>query len=514
MQNLRATPPAFIWRAAATVLLFWMTVASSAHGDSLSPNPRVSALDTLQVVATFENVQAGHVVFGDSDHDGQAEILYRAVNAQANSLTRIIERNPDGHFTLVAEVPGLIPLAIGDIDQDGRTDLVGKAGSFIRVHESADQFSNPSALAWEILSETNVNGRIAIADTDGDGRMEIIHEYFTNTMRMEIYECTGDNSYALRFRFTNPPQPEPGSTGKAWPSSEMTSAQQPRGLLVGDLDGDGRREIVFSDENGVLRVFESFADDSWTQTFIASTGLINPRVVAGAEDANANGLQEIWLAGDDAEAFNRRIFIFEPTIQDTFSCIDTLTTVDGASGGQSGTLAHLDHEDRWRFVWNVRRRLEIYIYQNGQWSIEKIYHDPDPNHFEIRATDLDHNGRDEIVWLGNGLNTESWVLEEPTIPSDTSAGSPRRTIETLRVFPCPTRNSGVVFIEPALAAQVRQWDVFDASGRRVISWRAAGAEAADQRQFPAGHLQPGLYFLRATDSDGVPLATGRVTVVR
>lgn len=516
MRLSRAARPATIRRAARAVPFMVLAFfPASAHGGSPRHHVGVSTLDTLQVVGEFEQVQAGHVVFGDSDHDGQIDILYHAVDVHANSLTRIIERNPDGQFLLAAEVPGLEPLAIGDIDQDGRTDLVGKAGSFIRVHESADSFSHPSSLAWEVLSETNFTGRIAISDTDGDGQLEIVHRYFTDNVRIEIYECTGDNSYTFRFGSTNNPQPTTRLMSNPPDSGDLTSTQQARGLFVGDVDRDRRQEIAFSDDDGTLRVFESFANDSWTETFTGPTGLINPRVIAGGEDADANGLREIWLAGDDPEAFNRRVFIFEPTTHDSFSCIDTLTTVDGASGGQYGTLAHLDREDRWRFVWNVRRRLEIYVHKGGQWQIEKIYHDPSPNHFEIRATDLNRNGRDEILWLGNGLRTKSWILEQPTIPSDTNPELPPATIPTLRVFPSPTRRRfATVFLDATLEPRVRNWSIFDASGRLVLTQPVGRDAATGAWAMPVDRIRPGLYFLRASDAAGASLATGRVTIVR
>jgi hypothetical protein len=61
---------------------------------------------------------------------------------------------------------------------------------------------------------------------------------------------------------------------------------------------------------------------------------------------------------------------------------------------------------------------------------------------------------------------------------------------------------------------MRNWSIFDASGRLVLSQRLGRDAATGAWTLPVNRIRPGLYFLRASDETGAPLAIGRVTIVR
>ncbi len=87
----------------------------------------------------------------------------------------------------------LITYALADLDQDGRSELIGQTSGYVKVLESVDAHSYPSQLVWSSPYLSNFAGTTAIGDTDGDGKMEIIQSV-NGSGGLVIFECVGDNT--------------------------------------------------------------------------------------------------------------------------------------------------------------------------------------------------------------------------------------------------------------------------------------------------------------------------------
>jgi hypothetical protein len=96
-------------------------------------------------VKPFGFSSSGHLVFGDSNHDGHNELILRSLTPENNDLTQVFETQALGQYDLVAEIPGVIPMAIGDIDQDGWADLVVQRANCVAVYESPSETAYPAA---------------------------------------------------------------------------------------------------------------------------------------------------------------------------------------------------------------------------------------------------------------------------------------------------------------------------------------------------------------------------------
>jgi hypothetical protein len=208
----------------------------------------------------------------------------------------------------------------------------------------------------------------------------------------------------------------------------------------------------------------------------------------------------------------RKVFIYQPDGDRSFTRVGELGAVDNQIGGQWGALARTEYDGKVRFVWALIGHLRIYTATGpGQWHLESIVPDPAPAHFAVFAYDLNRNGRDEIYWLSDVRSVPSLVLERPTLPTDLSEGMPQPMTARLRVAPSPCRSEAAVFLD-AVASQAADWSVYDASGRLVLH-ESLGSRA-QAWVFPARTLAPGLYFLRVTDEFGRRVASGRAIVVR
>jgi len=482
-------------------------------GDPIFPSrggAEIAALDSLQVIGTFEHSPDVQARFADSDHDGVNEIVLAASTPEFGSVCRVLEHVAYGQYVPVFDGPNMALLATGDADQDGRSEFVGLGAlGRLQVYEAADESSHPSILVWQSPPLSTGVGRAEIADTDDDGQLEIVYLFFAGVMRLAIFECKGDNSYVQRFLGAVGKAREDGSADgihNAWAGDD----------LLWDLDLDGRPEIAnASGFDRRMQVFESTSDDMWEMIFEDSTGLRNGRVVSGGVDSDGDGIREMFIGGENPDTGERRIIIYQPTGDRSFARVAEFGAFDGVLGEQWGTMARTEPGGSYRFYWALYRQLRVYIATApGNWTLETVIPDPDDfEHKSVYAHDLNRNGRDEIYWLTGNRFLTSLVLERPTHPTDASGGeSPFQA--TVRVAPSPCRGDATVFFDPAVAARAAEWSLFDVAGRLVLHRPLDQHDSRSGWLLPAARLRPGLYFLRVLDAGGKPLANGRATVVR
>jgi hypothetical protein len=205
----------------------------------------------------------------------------------------------------------------------GKSDIVGLGfQSRLRVFESNDAHSHPSTLVWESPPISNQVGFAAIADTDTDGRLEIVYLFYAGVIRIIIFECEGDNTYVQKY--LSPLDRETRETSD--PSLQTIYNPWAGDELVFDLDQDGRPEIADGGQRR-LQVYESTADDVWERIYTDSTGLINARILSGGQDTDGDGKRELFLGGEDwsnEPLVVRKIFIYQSDGDRSFTRVATL----------------------------------------------------------------------------------------------------------------------------------------------------------------------------------------------
>ncbi|MEZ4648976.1 MAG: VCBS repeat-containing protein [Candidatus Eisenbacteria bacterium] len=451
-------------------------------------------------IALFESV-----AFGDTDHDAKNEIiLYNGSNGDFHF--RVLEDQGDDTYTEEYAGPSLIPYAVSDLDGDGLSEVIGQDGNWIYVYESPDVSSHPTLLAWRSPLLENIVGYTAVGDTDRDGKMEIIHSRnpWEGDSALLIYESTGNNSFSLVLE---------APTGRGDKGRKA----------IGDFDQDGLIEIVFCGLEGDLHVFESSADDTWTETFTLETGVYNAFWCIGGEDTDGNGKPEFFLQGSRIQGWTT--YVFEASGNDTYEIVDTLVEDDGYVGLSSCALAQLELGGPTYYITDIAEHLSIYEpIGPGNW--EKVYEQPDPNgtwHHGVFSHDVNQNGRDELVWTTGG-NFATLVLESPNDPSDIGGQSgsngsgladAQGRLGSLRVAPNPVtgtatlENVATILEQRQVRTDRLRLELLDASGRRIRSERFD----PDVPRWNAGSLPTGRYMLRLSAEHG-PIAAGPVTIVR
>jgi gliding motility-associated-like protein len=197
----------------------------------------------------------GGIVMTDLDNDGfpdvaitnpgsdNLSIFHNAGRLRAN----VSSFNPRVDIA-VGDNPGRI--YIGDFDLDGRNDLIlyhgtGTMSTLLTILHNQSTTGN---ISFNRIDLTNPSATTvaAIADLDGDGKPEIITVSETGN-RFSIFKNIHTTGALSTASFDTP---------------FNTTVTAPRGLATGDLNLDGKPEIILTRAAGLLVVYENLVPTS------------------------------------------------------------------------------------------------------------------------------------------------------------------------------------------------------------------------------------------------------------
>jgi hypothetical protein len=165
---------------------------------------------------------------GDIDQDGRTDVV-------AGSPVHLNDvywfRQPDDprtkweRYTITDRHEKYHDLTVADVDDDGDLEVVGLSQKgetvfYCDVPAEATQSPWPSTCYHTVDDSISVEG-LAVLDVDGDGRTEIV---------------AGTNVYHRR-----------DDAGEDWERERVLSGWDDVRVVTGDLDGDGNPEVVFAE---------------------------------------------------------------------------------------------------------------------------------------------------------------------------------------------------------------------------------------------------------------------------
>jgi len=253
---------------------------------------------------------ASGIATGDIDGDGKLDIVVSNYNSMDISvfinttLGTVITFAPKVDFPTWDVLPPLgfinpLGVAINDLDADGKADIAvaNFSTASVALFKNTSVAGTPSFVRQMLTTGLTAPRELAIGDLDGDGKPDLVVSDETAS-KVLAYLNTSPGSGAFTFS-----APFVSVTGNS-----------PRGVSLGDLDGDGKLDmaIVNSGGAGSVSVFRntSFAGTLSFTTKVDYVSGASPREVTLA-DIDGDGKPE--MAASSNTVTNAKLTCFRNT---------------------------------------------------------------------------------------------------------------------------------------------------------------------------------------------------------
>ncbi len=221
----------------------------------------------------------------DFDGDGDRELVM-SVYDEGWSLgpMAVYEATPAGFAEVFRTEHLAIPRDVGDSDGDGLREILAGAGQVSLIYEAVEKNAFPSVISWVDSSDF---WAARFADTDGDGRVEIIGRQ-GNVWQVREYDGAGDFTLTAEL-----PNFTPGRNLTGVPHAE-----------VGDFDGDGRSDILLGDYDGDIYMYEIDGQGRSVPVWSDSLPLFDTADFIASGDFDGDGITDFAAAAHSDPALN------------------------------------------------------------------------------------------------------------------------------------------------------------------------------------------------------------------
>jgi hypothetical protein len=271
------------------------------------------------------------IAVGDVDGDGKPDLIVGSgsLNTNISVYSTIanggyINGSSTPSNTLVA-TNGVNGIAVGDIDGDGKPDILATGGNTVNQvdvfrNTTAAGSSSSFAARLSVNNGTNKPYGIALGDVDGDGKLDIV----------DCNKIATAGSGAVTV-IINTSTPGAVSFGTATNFSTGSGVTTPLNLIATDLDGDGKADIAVVNNGGSsVSLFRSTTTTGSTtptlDTRIDLTENSTPYGIA-VGDINGDGKPDLVVGNSTSSAY---VSIFTNT--STVGALSFAAKVDLTSG--------------------------------------------------------------------------------------------------------------------------------------------------------------------------------------
>jgi hypothetical protein len=269
---------------------------------------------------------------------------------------------------------------VGYLDNDTLLDIVGYTFNPNKLYIWEQVPTNPDSFAL-IFTYTKQEfggfGPIAVGDIDGDGKMDIAVADYSTLSRIYIISNTGDNTYVSRETQNTLIHPADGT--------------QAASLLIGDLNKNGQKEIIINrgssfPTSGSVRIWEhTGGSGSFTfnnlYTYTTSSYLFGK---SGIGDSDGDGWDEVFLTYGGYDVFNTNIRkIKYDSVSGTF--VHQLFSANAIGFPSSYKVADIYNNGNKELIatQSSNNKAAIYIYKstgpNQYQTMDSIFEPSDPN---------------------------------------------------------------------------------------------------------------------------------------
>jgi len=374
------------------------------------------------------------IVAADFDGDGAPDLA--TANSVSHTVTIFLNRVSTGggleraHTYSVAAGP--FGIAAGDINQDGRVDLVVAAADADQIELLMGSGGGVFTRQTPIGAPGSPRG-VAIADVNGDGNADLIYTSFLlNTVTVLFGD--GSDSFPSMVISSTGPKPQEvvvgdfngdqvvdlavansGGTGVTlltgngaggFARTDLSGANNLNVLAIADFNHDGWQDLAAASTSGntVAIYVNTQSRLGWVATF--STGLSSPRDIAIA-DLNGDRLPELIVA-------NRASNLVTIFVANAPTVYTTAVTMTAAAGSRAVAVADFNRDGRLDFAVGNDTARAVSLFSNRAtypgvgavaWELHALP-PADPAFFRystnITIANFNHNGSPDVV-AGGGV---------------------------------------------------------------------------------------------------------------
>jgi hypothetical protein len=353
---------------------------------------------------------AQQLLLADTDHDSLGEVIFHSA-VGGMPAWMILEYRPVNHYELVKCDTGLqpipeslvsgnfVPSDVGDVDSDGKADLVGSVicgyggeqKALLCTIESRSANTCPDSLDWVVLdSEAAGSPTVRIyADLDSDGKREILTALDHSS---GVYENVADDRESLVYR--------------DWPGG-------PR--IWGDFDMNGKRDFVCYWYAGE-QICECTGDNLFQSVCSLRVRPADPTEHFVGHDADQNGRPEFFVVYAEPEGMGYQLYLyqFEAVAEHDYAyyILDTASVGPGAQVGMS-LCSDVDGDGVEEIVWAGGKYILV-LKATGPHQYQQFgyWWNYDGSVTYCNAADFNGNGYPEVYVGGDALMS---VLEAEAI---------------------------------------------------------------------------------------------------
>jgi len=324
--------------------------------------------------ATGADVGPGRALAGDFDEDGQPDL---AVPSSAGAIVIFLGAG-GGALTLAGSVPAPGDLrrgAVGDLDKDSHLDLVVPDIDGDRLVVLLGH--GDGTFAVQTVGPTGVApSAVASGDVDGDGDLDLLVTAH-GASRVEIWLGTGTGAFAL--------------------ASTAATAAGPLRIALGDFDLDGRDDVVVVGDGGggTLQILHNTGGGGFGAGAPIATADATPTDVATG-DLDGDGRSDIVVANGASGSDSVSVFV---NAAGTFGA-----RADLAIGGRAEgiALADLDVDGVLDIAVadHSNNRMQILLGKGDATFVTPVaFAAPSGTPSAPVATDLDGDGRADLAYV-------------------------------------------------------------------------------------------------------------------
>ena len=355
-------------------------------------------------------VASKNIVVVDGNRNGKNEIYGTYLDGDKQTVFgRAYEYKTDSTFTFLHSYSDSTDSVkffrdVGDITGDGLLDMVtiGRNNKiYVFSQDSLNGYLFDKNFVYERFPQVYQPNDITFYDIDNDGDLEIIY-----------YLAAGDNidsSWAISNHVAK--------YNRDKNNYELVYHHRPNdpgdwyseGISVGDFDNNGKGNFATGTIGGKFYIYEHVKDNQYRVQFKDTLATYNAYLTAFSNDLDGNGKPEIWIGGDFSSSDYggiTRMYVYENTGIDNYEPVFQID-IRGLFSLETGNMVVTDVDKNGKDEVMLRNGgLNFFFKNNGVHSYDLDFVNQNPladsayyytSTWGVDLKDIDNDGYPEII---------------------------------------------------------------------------------------------------------------------